>query len=345
LLGQVLESQGRLDEALQVYQEAIPLRAELVKLAPQDYAFRRKWINSLMNQGLIHKAKFYQGALIHYELAQKILGESQHARDELLREMASEAEANLHLDSAMGSYNLLLLQDLTGLISNLEYEIEILEEKSPLDEQQRLELQQLKEDLASLEKSREGWQGRAQNHLLRAFDELDLLLADDAGKMPGYESLTRSRFQLQHLYAECLMQKGRLAKASGENPAAQESYDLAREVLEALVKDNKNSPEYSDALARAYYFISELQFDLYEDEAALKAIDKAIELWNALGSSHAQQLADAINFRGEITDAIEKASADSKATEDKGPEDQKAKETLPNDTNTSRAGTPVSSAP
>jgi tRNA A-37 threonylcarbamoyl transferase component Bud32 len=313
LIGHVLESQEeRLDEALEVYEAAIELRQKQVDLDPQNYEFQRKLINSQMNSGLVHKTKFDLRVFSHYDPAQRRLGESQAARDDLLEEISAEAEAKLHLDSAIGSYNLLLLQDLRDQVAWLEDGIAFLQEQPSLDDEQKQQLQRAEKDLANLQASAEGWRERAHKHLDRAFAELDLLMADDADQLPGYKRL--SRFQIQHLYAECLLRKGFLAEADDDNETAQQSYDRARGVLESLVHDNPNSHEYRAALAGTHSSIADLRYYLEDDDGALKAINSAIELWNELAPAkpaYAFQLQDAKAFRGEIEQALGKTAGSS----------------------------------
>ncbi|MEE2707880.1 MAG: tetratricopeptide repeat protein, partial [Planctomycetota bacterium] len=83
LIGEVMEGQNRLTEALGLYDEAIRIRESVVKHAPKNVGYARKLINVYMNSGLIErkiaenlenadaKQERYEGALTRVEKAQE----------------------------------------------------------------------------------------------------------------------------------------------------------------------------------------------------------------------------------------------------------------------------------
>jgi len=279
LIGQVYENQRRLIDALEVYEQAIRLRRDLVQREPSNREFERQLMNSQMNSGLIHKKIFDQGDATHYELAMERLRESQSSRDALLQ--ATPHDAKLHLDLAMGSYNLasLTFQPLEQLreeISLLQDELAAMQAAAAPD--RPAPTRDLESRIAGLRERAQPWRNQTATLLQTAFGELDVLQAADAAtRLVGYRQI--DQFQLQQLRAYCLLLDAYLTE---DDDRAAQSVDKARNIVETLVREHPESHEFLGMLGGVYMLLGDLHFKRFEDQQALQAYGRAIEQFGEL---------------------------------------------------------------
>ncbi len=292
-MGTSLAHAHRDSDALDTYDEALALRQELVKAAPDNIEYQRKLANAEMNIGIVFKDQ------TRWDEGRGKLNTAQDVRTMALAK--DEKNDRLRRDFGKGFFNLAKLEfeaRLEALSQADGVGAETLRKKSlELAEKARAEFERLYEN------DPKSFLNRIQlatcNNLLA---ELKALTADEAeadmaeaiqlydSAQPVLHALTLMNPAVAEYQAELAtlnLQLGRLQMRDQQAANARRSLQAAEALFAELVKQNPNVPGYRGDLAttqRTLASVEALAYKRFEEAEAL--MNKAIANYEMLVQAH-----------------------------------------------------------
>lgn len=261
-VGKTLAKKELLEQAEQAFEEAAAVRSQVVELAAGSN-FKaeslRLQANTEMNLGILAKRRGqFESAMTHYQQAQRI------------RESALEAEPTneaLQRDLAKGLYNIGHLHEFDGDVEAAERALvaasrsfQSLLERNPADAEFRYSLLLCYRLL-----------GDIQVELAPAIQWYQLAGAEARLLVDEHPTIERYQEDL----AAIATNLGQTRFDEGNFKAALVSYEEAVLIMRRLTDRQIQIPAHRRNLALAYFYLSEVQAEVGETEAAMESLDIA----------------------------------------------------------------------
>jgi tetratricopeptide (TPR) repeat protein/tRNA A-37 threonylcarbamoyl transferase component Bud32 len=273
-LGGVLLNQKRWDEAAVAYRRAQDIRKQLAATYPEEIEYRRKLANTFMNQGVMERQRGEP------DLAEDRFGKAQSRRRQILDQ--DSGATKVRRDLAMGCYNLANLVADKPQAARAYYDeaIELfgqVRRNAPEDLMNPYYLA-ICHRLRGALKEDNGERPAAAEDYQQALDLMAQLALDNPAvtQFRAGEARVNMNIGLLHIKQE-------------NHPAASVAMTRALRLLEDVVTQCPNTPDYERDLGVTLYWVAGLEMEQSQSTAAYEHLKQAHERFDRLHREFPQE--------------------------------------------------------